>query len=136
MQCISPILILGQGTITFLQIQSQDQKLYLSALMINSSRRVSYGIAHAPHVFLSAMFKPFFDYLDDFMIFYPDDVILYSKTEQDHITHLWTTFEKFHYASLKLKPFKCDSFKLHIEYLGHLIYGTGIYFLRQKSKQF
>ena len=34
------------------------------------------------------MFKLFFDYLDDFIIFYGDDVIIYSKTEKDHITHL------------------------------------------------
>ena len=95
-------------------------------------RRDSYGIAHAPSVFLSAMFKFFFNYLDDFMIFYVDDVIIYSKTEQDHITHLWKIFEKFHYAGLKLKPSKCDFFNLHIDYLGHLIFGAGIYPLKQK----
>ena len=39
-------------------------------------KRVSYGIAHVPSVFLSAMFKLFFDYLDDFMIFYIDYVII------------------------------------------------------------
>ena len=39
-------------------------------------KRVSYGIAHAPSVSLSAVFKLFFDYLDDFMIFCIDDVII------------------------------------------------------------
>ena len=39
-------------------------------------KRVSYGIVHAPSVFLSTMFKLFFDYLDDFMIFYIDDIII------------------------------------------------------------
>ena len=51
-------------------------------------KRASYGIAHAPSVFLSAMFKLCSEYLDDFMIFYVDDMIVYSKTEQDHINHL------------------------------------------------
>ena len=59
--------------------------------MVNFSGKVSYGIAHAPSVFLSAMFKLFFDYLDDFMIFYINDIIIYSKTEQDHLTH----FQKY-----------------------------------------
>ena len=59
-------------------------------------------------------------------------MIGYSKTEQDHITHLQKIFEKFHYTSLKLKPSKCDFFKLHIEYLGHLISSTGMYPLKQK----
>ena len=66
------------------------------------------------------------------MIFYIDDVIVYSKTEQDHLTHLQTVFNKFRYAGLKLKPSKCDFFKLHIEYLRHLISDTGIYPLKQK----
>ena len=78
------------------------------------------------------MFNLFFDYLDDFMIFYVDDMIVFSKTEQAHITHLWKIFEKFCYTSLKLKPSKCDFFKLHKEYLGHLISNTGIYPLKQK----
>ena len=65
------------------------------------------------------------------MIFYMDDVIIYSKIEQDNLTHLWKIFEKFCSAGLKLKPSKCDFFKLHIEYLGHLISGTGIYLLKQ-----
>ena len=120
-QGIFPLLILGQGTITFLYTQSQDQKLHLFALMVNSSGRVSYGIAHAPSVFLSTVGKLFFNYLDDFMISYVDDVIIYTKTEQDHITHLWKIFEKFCYASLKLKPSKCAFFKLYIVYFGHLI---------------
>ena len=58
-------------------------------------------------------------------------MIIYSKTEEDHITHLQKIFENFHYASLKLKPSKCDLFKLHIEYLGHLLSGTAIYPLKQ-----
>ena len=78
------------------------------------------------------MFKLFFDYLDDFMIFYVDDVVVYIKTEQGHITHLQKIFEKFSYVGLKLRPSKCDFFKLHIEYHGHLILGTGIYPLKQK----
>ena len=66
------------------------------------------------------------------MTFYVDDVIVYSKTEQDHLTHLWKIFEKFRHTGLKLKPSKCDFFKLHIEHLGHLISGTGFYPLKQQ----
>ena len=57
-------------------------------------KRVSYGIAQTPSVFLSAMFKLFFDYLDDFMISYIDDVTIYSKTDQDHLIHLMKIFKK------------------------------------------
>ena len=78
------------------------------------------------------MFKLFFEYLYDFHIFYVDDIIVNSKTENEHLAHLRKVFEKFCYAGMKLKPSKCDFFKLHIEYLGHLISGMGIYSLEQK----
>ena len=97
---------------------------------MQGGKRVSYGIAHVPCVFLSTMFKLLFNYLDDCMIFYVEYVIFHSKTEQEHMTHLQKMFEKFCYASLKLKPSTFDFFKLHIEYLGHLISSTGIYTLK------
>ena len=71
-------------------------------------KRISYGIDNTPSVFLSVMFKLFFEYFDDFMILYVDDAIVYSKTEQDQITLLQKIFNKFCYARLKLKPSKCD----------------------------
>ena len=83
-------------------------------------------------IFLNAMFRLFFKYLDDFLIFYVDDIIVYSKTENECLAHLRKVFNKFHYAEMKLKPSKCDFSKLHIEYLGHLISDTGIYPLEQK----
>ena len=58
-------------------------------------KRVSYGIAHAPSVFLSVIFKLFLYYLGDFVIFNIHDIIVYSKTEQDHLIHLWKIFDKF-----------------------------------------
>ena len=66
------------------------------------------------------------------MIFYVLDAIIYSRTEQDHLTHLWNIYKKIPIFGLKLKPSKCDFFKLDIEYLGHLISGTAIYPLKQK----
>ena len=74
----------------------------------------------------------FFEYLDDFLILYIDIIIVYSKTESKHLVHLRKVFEKFHYVGMKLKPSKCDLFKLHIEYLGQLISGMGIYPLEEK----
>ena len=95
-------------------------------------KHASYSIAHASSIFLNAMFKLFSEYLDAFLIFYNDDIIVYSKTENEHLDHLRKVFEKFYNAGRKLKPSKCDFFKLHIEYLGHLISGMGIYPLEQK----
>ena len=84
---------------------------------------VSYGVTYALSIFRNAMFKLIFEYLDDFLFFYMDDIIVYSKTDHEHLVHLKKVFEKFNYAGMKLKPSKCDFFKLYIKYLGHLISG-------------
>ena len=62
---------------------------------------VSYSFVHAPSIFLNAMFKLFFEYHDDFFIFYVDDIIVYSKTEHEHLVHLRNVFKKFCYAGMK-----------------------------------
>ena len=76
-------------------------------------RHVSYSTAHTQSIFLNAMFKLFFEYLDDFLIVYVDDIIEYSQMESEHLVHLRKMFEKFRYAEMKLKPSKCNFFKLH-----------------------
>ena len=96
------------------------------------SKHVSCSVAHTLSIFLNAMFKLFFEYLDNFLIFYVDDIIVYSKMESEHLIHLRKVFEKFRYAEMKLKLLKCDFFKLHLKHLGHLNSGTGIYPLEQK----
>ena len=66
---------------------------------------VSYGVVHTPRMFLNAMFKLFFEYLDDFLIFYVNDIIVYSKMESEHLVHLIKVFEKFRYAGDETKTF-------------------------------
>ena len=54
-------------------------------------------------------------------IIYLDDIIVYSKTPEEHIKHLKGVFEKLKAAGLKLKPSKCEFFKEKITYLGHVV---------------
>ena len=57
---------------------------------------------------------------------YLDDIIIFSKTEEEHLEHLEIIFSQVHEAGLKLKLQKCSFFKKHIQYLGHLISHEGI----------
>ena len=59
-------------------------------------------------------------------IIYLDDIIVYSRTPEDHITRLRGVFEKLSKAGLKLKPSKCEFFKERIAYLGHIVLKHGI----------
>ena len=68
----------------------------------------------------------------DFAMGYLDDIIIFSKTEEEHLEHLNIVFERLRRAGLKLKLQKCNFFKKHIQYLGHLISDEGIQPLPEK----
>ena len=86
---------------------------------------VPFGLAQAQSYFQALISKVIGD-LSHFVIVYLDDIIIFRKTEEEHLQHLEIIFERFHKAGLKLKRSKCNFMKMHIEYLGHLILEKGI----------
>ena len=63
---------------------------------------------------------------------YLDDIIIFSNTEEEHLAHIEEIFRRLEAADLKMKQSKCDFFKKHIYYLGHLISADGIRPLKDK----
>ena len=59
-------------------------------------------------------------------IIYLDDIIVFSKTSEEHLVRLRAVFEKFKKAELKLKPSKCKFFMQELTYLGHVGSTNGI----------
>ena len=59
-------------------------------------------------------------------IIYLDDIIVFSRTPEEHIHRLRAVFQKLKAAGLKLKPSKCDFFKKEIKYLGHVVSEKGV----------
>ena len=57
---------------------------------------------------------------------YLDDMIVFSRTVEDHIDHLEKVFVTLQRADLKIKASKCEFFKSHVCYLGFLIGESGI----------
>ena len=99
---------------------------------IFNGKRVAFGVQTVPSIFLNLIFKLFFKYLNDFVVFWIDDLLIYSQTKEEHLKHLELVFEKFRGASINLKMSKCEFFKKEIEYLGHLVPGQGISPMKQK----
>ena len=86
---------------------------------------VPFGFTQA-QAYFQALISKVLEGLSHFAIVYLDDIIIFSKTEEEHLQHLEIIFEKLHYTGLKLKRSKCSFMKMHIEYLGHLISEKGI----------
>ena len=66
----------------------------------------SFDMQSAPSIFLNVMFKLFFKYLDEFLVFWIDEILIYSQTEEQHLKHLELVFEKFREAGIN---YKCES---------------------------
>ena len=92
--------------------------------------RVPFGLAQAPTYFQRLINEVLTDC--NFTMGYRDDIIIFSKTEKEHLQHLEEIFECLRKAGLKLILQKCSFFKKHIQYLGHLISDEGIQPLPEK----
>ena len=86
---------------------------------------VPFGLAQAPAYF-QALISMVLEGLSHFAIAYLDNIIIFSKNEEEHLQHLEIIFQRLREVGLKLKRSKCSFMKMHIEYLGHLILEKGI----------
>ena len=102
----------------------------LSSLGKYQFNRVPFGLAQAPAYFQKLINDVLKGY--NFAMGYLDDIIIYSRSEKEHLEHLEEIFTRLKTAGLKLKLEKCCFFKKHIQYLGHLISAEGIQPLPEK----
>jgi hypothetical protein len=56
---------------------------------------MSFGLTNAPAVFMDTMNRVFHDYLDQFIVVFIDDILIYSKTPEEHKKHLRKALERF-----------------------------------------
>ena len=73
-------------------------------------------------------------YLDKFVVVFIDDILIYSKTEEEHKKHLKIILQELQDHQLFAKFSKCDFFKDKIQYLGHVVTKEGISIDPEKIK--
>ena len=82
------------------------------------------GLVNAPAVFQRAMDHIFKGL--KFVKIYLDDILIVSKTEQEHLQHITEVFRRFAEYNIKLRIDKCKFFQTELKYLGHIINRNGI----------
>ena len=87
---------------------------------------VPFGLTNAPAKFMSLINSVFNRYLDKFVLVFLDDILIYSKNEEEHEEHLRLTLQLLRDHKMYAKLSKCDFYIDRIHYLGHIISDEGI----------
>ncbi|KAK9125231.1 hypothetical protein Scep_014077 [Stephania cephalantha] len=85
-----------------------------------------FGLTNAPAVFMDLMHRVLKPYLDLFVIVFIDDILIYSKTREDHKQHLRETLQTLREHRLFAKFSKCEFWLAEVKFLGHVVGAAGI----------
>ena len=85
-----------------------------------------FGLTNAPAAFMDLMTRVFCPYLDQFVMVFIDDILVYSKYAQEHEHHLRIVLQTLREAHLFAKLSKCDFCLKEVSFLGHIVSAEGI----------
>ncbi|GJW18377.1 putative nucleotidyltransferase, ribonuclease H [Tanacetum coccineum] len=86
-----------------------------------------FGLTNAPAFFMDLMNQVCKPYLDKFVIVFIDDILIYSKTKEDHENHLRLMLDLLRKEKLYAKFSKCEFWLQEVHFLGHVVNHDGIY---------
>ena len=95
---------------------------------------VPFGMTNAPAQFMNLMHDVLREYLDQFVLVFLDDILVYSQTVEDHAEHLRQVFAKLREWQLFAKASKCQMLTKSIEFLGQQITAEGMSPTEEKLK--
>ncbi len=86
-----------------------------------------FGLCNAPATFQRLMNDLFRAELDDFVLVYLDDILIFSRTEEEHRQHVARVLEILQENQLYAKMSKCEFGKQRVEFLGHVVSAEGVH---------
>ena len=85
-----------------------------------------FRLTNAPTAFMDLMNRMFRPYLDQFVVVFIDDILVYSRDEQEHEQHLKIVLQTLREKKLYAKLSKCDFWLKEVSFLGHIVSAEGI----------
>ncbi|KAL0354353.1 UNVERIFIED_CONTAM: Transposon Ty3-G Gag-Pol polyprotein [Sesamum angustifolium] len=85
-----------------------------------------FGLTNAPAAFMSLMNKTLHSFLDQFVIVFIDDILIYSSSREEHEQHLRTVLQILREKQLYAKFSKCEFWMEEIAFLGHIVSKEGV----------
>lgn len=110
----------------YYHIKIAEKDRYKTAFCTESGKyewnAMPFGLKNAPAIFQRAVHQLLMKHgLTEFASNYLDDIIIFSKTFEDHLDHLKQVLDALEKENVKLKPSKCEFGLSEIEYLGHTL---------------
>ncbi|PKU75012.1 RNA-directed DNA polymerase [Dendrobium catenatum] len=91
-----------------------------------------FGLCNAPSTFMCLMHEVLRPYLDKCCVVYFDDILIYSTSLEEHLTHLNSILETLRHNQLLLNTDKCDFAVSNIHFLGFVLSAEGVHTAPQK----
>jgi hypothetical protein len=111
-----------------LKIRESDipKAAFLTRYGLYEYTMMSFGLTNAPAYFMYLMNKVFMEYMDKFVVFFINDILIFSKTEEEHEKDLRMVLEKLRSNQLYTKFSKCEFWLTEVAFVGHVISAGGI----------
>jgi hypothetical protein len=87
---------------------------------------MSFGLTNAPAYLMYMMNMVFMEYLDIFVMVFIDDILVYSRSEEEHEGHIRLVLQKLRDHKLYAKLSKCEFWLKQVAFLGHVVSRGGI----------
>ena len=85
-----------------------------------------FGLTNAPAAFMDLMHRVFQPYLDQFVVVFVDDILIYSQSEWEHEYHLRIVLQLLRDHQLDAKFKKCEFWLTAVRFLGHVVSASGV----------
>ena len=85
-----------------------------------------FGLTNGPTAFMDLMHKIFQPYLDQFVVVFVDDILIYSQSEEEHEDHLRVVLQLLRNHQLYAKFSKCEFWLTEVGFLGHVVEASGV----------
>nr|GEX01110.1 putative reverse transcriptase domain-containing protein [Tanacetum cinerariifolium] len=85
-----------------------------------------FGLTNAPTIFMDLMNRIFHKFLDKFVIVFIDDILVFSKSKEEHEDHPRTVLQTLRQEKLYAKFSKCEFWLSSVAFLGHIVSAEGI----------
>ena len=85
-----------------------------------------FGLTNAPATFMHLMHTTFRDFLDKFVLVFLDDILIFSRTREEHERHVRAVLERLRLEKLYAKESKCELVRAEVEFLGHMVGRDGV----------